>query len=78
VTDVIGHKDRPGAGPHCMEMLVDGTATNCYLNYNPESARVEIVQIMPRGTPDKLLRDFPDDESAWSWARTEVYARRLP
>ena len=78
MSDATGRKDRPGAGLHCEEMFVDGMSLKCYRNYNPESTRVEIVRIMPRGVQDELLRDFPDDESAWAWARAEVRARRLP
>jgi hypothetical protein len=78
VTDAAGRKDRPGAGPHCEEMFSEGVPLNCYLNYNPQSERVEIVRIMPPGVQDELVNDFPDEESAWAWTRAEVRARRLP
>jgi len=78
VTDAAGRKDRPGAGSHCEEMLIEGNPLNCYLNYNPETERVEVVRIMPPGVPDQLLRDFPDEESAWAWTLSEVRVQRLP
>lgn len=78
MTDEAGHKDRQGAGPHSEEMFVEGKGLDCYLNYNSESERVEIVRMMPRGVPDQLVRDFPDEESAWAWTRAEVRSYRLP
>lgn len=78
MTDAAGRKDRPGAGPHCEELLADGVPLNCYLNYNSESGRVEVVRTMPQGVPDELMHEFPDEDSARAWIRHEVRARRLP
>lgn len=78
MTDATGRKDRPGAGSHCEEMLIDGIPLKCYLNFNPESGRVEIVRIMPNGVSDQLVNDFPDEESAWAWTRAEFRDQRLP
>jgi len=78
MTDETGRKNRPGAGSFSSEMFVDGMPLNCYINRNPKTGRVEIVEIMPRGFPDKLVKDFPDKRSAWAWIRTEFHARRLP
>jgi len=78
MTDARGQKDRPGAGSYCLEIQVDGAPINCYFNSHPTTGRVEIVKIMPRGYPDELLKDFPDEDSGWAWARNEVRLRRLP
>jgi len=78
MTDAAGGKDRPGAGRHCEELFADGVPLNCYLNYNPESERVEIVRIMPAGEQDELVKAFPDEDAARDWIRHEVRANRLP
>jgi hypothetical protein len=78
MTDTAGGKDRPGAGPHCEELLADGMPLKLYLNYNPQSGRVEIARIMPAGVQDELVNDFPDEDSARDWIRHEVRAGRLP
>lgn len=78
MTDATGRKDRPGAGPHCEELFIEGMRLNCYLNFNPESGRVEIARIMPPGVHDELVNDFPDEDSARAWTRAEIRARRLP
>ncbi len=78
MSDAAGGKDRPGAGPHCEELFADGVPLNCYLNYNPQSERVEIVRKMPIGVQDELVNDFPDEDAAREWIRHEVRANRLP
>lgn len=78
MTDERGHKDRLGAGAHSEEMFIEGVRLNCYLNFNPESNRVEIVRIMPKGVPDEPVREFSDEESAWAWARAQARSKRLP
>lgn len=78
MTDAAGGKNRVGAGPHCEELLADGVALNCYLNYNPQSERVEIVRMMRPGIQDELVNDFPDEDAARDWIRHEVRASRLP
>ena len=78
MTDSAGRKDRPGAGSHCEELLADGVPLNCYLNFNPQSGRVEIARIMPAGAQDELVHDFADEESAREWIRHETRAGRLP
>lgn len=78
MTDTAGGKNRPGAGPHCEELFADGVPLNCYLNYNPQSERVEIARKMPSGMEDELVKDFPDEDSARDWIRHEVRASRLP
>jgi hypothetical protein len=77
MSDETGRKDRPGAGSYSLEMSVEGIPTNCYLNHHPQTGRVEIVKIMPPGIPDRLVKDFADDDSAWAWLRTEYRMRRL-
>jgi hypothetical protein len=78
MTDAAGGKDRPGAGHHCEELSADGVPLNCYLNFNPQTGRIEIARIMPHGAPDELVHDFPDEDSARAWIRHEVRANRLP
>jgi len=78
MTDAAGRKDRPGAGPHCEELFADGAPLNCYLNFNPQSGRVEIVRTMPAGVQDELVNDFADEDAARAWIRHEVRANRLP
>ena len=78
MTDAAGGKDRPGAGPYCEELFADGVPLNCYLNFNPESGRVEIVRIMPTGVQDELVHDFADEDAAREWIRHEVRANRMP
>ncbi|MGO9323595.1 MAG: hypothetical protein ACLP07_03460 [Terracidiphilus sp.] len=78
MTDAAGRKDRAGAGPHCEELFADGVPLNCYLNYNSQSERVEIIRMMPAGVQDELVKDFPDEDAARDWIRHEVRANRLP
>jgi hypothetical protein len=78
MTDARGQKNMPGAGSYSLEMQVEGVPINCYLNCNPTSGRIEIVKMLPRGYPDALLKDFPDEDSAWAWVRNEYRLRRLP
>ncbi len=78
MTDAAGGKDRPGAGPHCEELFADGVALNCYLNYNSQTGRVEIVRTMPPGVEDELVNEFPDEDAAREWIRHEVRANRMP
>ena len=78
MTDAAGQKNRPGAGSYSLEMSVEGIPLNCYLNSHPFTGRVEIVKIMPPGYADRLVKDFPDEDSAWAWLRNEVRLRRLP
>jgi len=59
-------------------MSIDTIPLNVYINYNPESGRVEIAKPMPPGTLDALVQDFPDTSSAWEWAKSEFSAGRLP
>ena len=78
MTDGEGRKNRPGAGSYSLEMHVEGAPLNCYLNNHPKTGRVEIVRMMPRGFPDKLVKDFASEDEAWAWVRNEVRQRRLP
>ena len=78
MTDAAGGKNSAGAGPHCEELFADGVPLNCYLNYNSQSERVEIVRMMPPGIQDELVNDFPDEDAARDWIRHEVRANRLP
>jgi hypothetical protein len=78
MTDAAGGKNRPGAGPHCEELFADGVPLKCYLNYNPQSERVEIVKMMPSGVQDELVHEFPDEDSARAWIRAEVRSGRMP
>ena len=70
--------NRPGAGPFSENMSINGIHLNCYINYNPETGRVEIAKPMPPGTLDELVRDFPDRASAWAWAQAEFNVENLP
>lgn len=78
MTDATGHMNRPGAGPFSSNMSIDGIPLNRYINRNPSTGRVEIVKPMPPGTLDELVMDFPDEVSAWAWAKAEYSAGRLP
>jgi hypothetical protein len=78
MTDEDGRRNRPGAGSHSLEMRVEGAPINCYLNHHPETGRVEVVKQMPRGVPDKLLKDFDQEDEAWAWVGNEYRHRRLP
>jgi hypothetical protein len=77
MADLVGRKDRSGAGSYSQEMTVEGVPINCYLNHHPETGRVEIVRMMPSGVPDELVNDFSDEDSAWAWVRNEYRMRRL-
>jgi hypothetical protein len=77
MADSAGRKDRPGAGSYSEEIFIEGIHINCYLNNHPQTGRVEIVKMMPRGVPDELVNDFPDEDSAWAWLRNEFRLRRL-
>jgi hypothetical protein len=78
MTDATGHMNRPGAGPLSSNMSIGGIPINRYINRNPSTGRVEIVRPMPPGTPDELVKDFPNEASAWAWAEAEHGAGRLP
>ena len=78
MTDATGHMDRPGASPASSSLYVSGIPLNVYINYNPQSGRVEIVKPMPAGTPDELINDFPDAASARAWANEDFTSGRLP
>ena len=78
MTDTTGHMNRPGAGPLSTNMHINGIPLNVYLNFNPETKRVEIARPMPPGTVDQLVVDFADEASAWRWAESEFRAGRLP
>ena len=78
MTDRSGKKNRPGAGSYSLEMRVEGLPINCYLNHHPRTGRVEIVKMMPLGVSDHLVKDFPDEDSAWAWVGAEYRLRRLP
>ena len=75
MTDATGHMNRPGAGPRSSNMSIDGIPINHYINHNPQTGRIEIVKPMPPNTPDQLVKDFSDEESAW--AEVEFRAGRL-
>jgi hypothetical protein len=78
MTDEDGRRNRLGAGSYSLEMRVEGAPINCYLNHHPETGRVEVIKQMPRGVPDKLLKDFDDEHAAWTWVGNEYRHRRLP
>ena len=78
MTDLTGHKNRPGAGPYSSDMLIDGIPLNHYINDNPTTGRAEIVKPMPPGTDDVLVKDFANRPAAWEWAKNEFGAGRLP
>jgi hypothetical protein len=78
MTDKSGHMNRPGAGPSSSNMFINGIPLNVYINHNSQTGRVEIAKPMPPDTLDEVVKDFPDEESAWEWARQEFNARRLP
>lgn len=78
MSDATGHKNRPGAGPFSTDMLIDGIPLNVYINDNPQTGRVEVVQPMPKGQDDKVVKEFHDRPSAWEWAKQEFLAGRLP
>jgi hypothetical protein len=50
---------------------VGGIPTNHYINHNPGTGLVEIAKSMPRGVQDELVKEFPDESSARSWAVAE-------
>jgi hypothetical protein len=77
MTDATDHMNRPGAGPLSSMISVGGIPTNHYINHNPETGMVEIAKSMPRGVQDELIKEFPDESSARSWALVEFHAGRL-
>jgi len=77
MTDATGHMNRPGAGPSSSSMYIGGIPLNHYINHNPETGRVEIAKPMLNGVLDELVKDFPDEASAWAWAEAEFQAGRL-
>lgn len=78
MTDATGHMNRPGAGPASTSLSFNGIPLNVYINYNPQTGRVEIAKPMPPGELDEMVKDFTDDASARQWAREEFEAGRLP
>jgi len=78
MTDATGHMNRPGAGPYSSNMSINGIPLNVYINHNPVTGRVEIAKPMPPGIEDECVRDFPDADAAWAWAKAEFEAGRLP
>ena len=77
MADATGHMDRPGAGPLSVNEFVNGIPTNHYTHPNPETGKIEVVKISPPGTPDKVVKEFPDRASAREWLATEWLAGRL-
>lgn len=60
-----------------MDMHIGGIPTNHYIHPNPQNGRVEVVKPMPPGTPDEVVKDFPDEASAWQWVEAEFNAGRM-
>jgi hypothetical protein len=77
MSDATGHMDRPGAGPFSTNEFVDGIPTNHYTHQNPENGKVEVVRSNPPGTPDAVVKEFPDRTTARLWLRQEWLAGRL-
>ncbi len=77
MADATGHMDRPGAGPASENLAVDGELTGYYVHPNTQTGKVEIVKGMPAGTPDAVVKDFPDHGSARDWFGGEWRARHL-
>jgi hypothetical protein len=78
MTDWEGRRNRLGAGFHSLEMRIEGVLIHCCLNNHPKIGRTEVVKIMPCGVPDPMMKDVPDEDSAWPWVRNECRLRRLP
>lgn len=78
MTDPTGHMNRPGAGPSSSMMYIRGVPLNVYINYNPQTNRVEIAMPMPPGQLDEAIKDFASTQAAWDWAAEEFNAGRLP
>lgn len=78
MSDATGHMNRPGAGPFSSSIAVDGIPCNCYINYNPNTGRVEVAKPMPPGSQDVLVKDFPDLASLRFWVEAEFRAGRMP
>ena len=49
MTDATGHMDRPGASPASSSLYVSGIPLNVYINYNPQSGRVEVASQIRTG-----------------------------
>lgn len=77
MSDATGHMDRPGAGPFSVNEFVNGVPTNHYTHPNPATGRIEVVRANPPGTPDVVVKDFVDRESARQWIAQEFLAGRL-
>lgn len=60
-----------------MPQAVDGILTGYYTHPNGQTGKVELVKGNPPGTPDAVVREFPDEYSAKLWLRTEWLAGRL-
>jgi hypothetical protein len=56
---------------------VNGIPTNHYTHQNPETGVIEVVRGNPLGTPDTVVKEFPDRLSARLWTRDEFPAGRL-
>ena len=77
MSDTTGHMDRPGAGPFSTNEFVNGIPTGHYTHENPETGLVEVLRTNPPGTPDMVLKEFPDWATARIWLRDEWLAGRL-
>jgi len=77
MSDVTGHKGRPGVGLSSTTEVVDGIPTNHYTHENPESGRIEVVRGNPPGVPDTVVKEFSDRTNARLWLRGEWRAGRL-
>jgi hypothetical protein len=77
MSDATGHMDWPGAGPFSVQVYVDGIPIPYYTHPNPITNRIELIEINPPGTPDQLLMDFQNVETAHLWIKNEFRLGRL-
>ena len=69
MADATGHMDRPGAGPHSVNLVnpLTGTLANMYYHPNPLTGKHEIVKPNPPGVADEVLAEFDTQEEARQW-----------
>ena len=74
MTDSTGHFNHPNAGPYSVQIRPD---IPYYLQPNPRTGRIELIEIAPDNEQDEIIMDFPDKVSAQMWVNNEVNAGRL-
>jgi hypothetical protein len=58
MADATGHRDRPNVGPlNSAQIAVHGIATNYYWYHNETTGKYEVVNAMPAGERDQVVKE---------------------